>query len=284
MSSTSQGKVAFQGELGAYSQAACAKLAPDLAPQPCATFEDVFALAQSGEAACAVLPVENSLAGRVADVHHLLPDAGLAITAEYFMPIRHQLLAPRGSSLGTLKRVRSHPMALGQCRLEMRRLGLQMVSASDTAGAAREIAELNDPTEGALASALAGQIYGLAVVKADIADAAHNTTRFLRLEKSLASPDFMQPALTSIVFTVRNVPAALYKALGGLATNSVNILRIESHQSHGFRVARFFVDIDGRPEARNVALALDELRFFSSEFNILGVYPADPYRVGELRG
>lgn len=247
---------------------------------PCASFEDAFAAVREGQARYAMIPVENSLAGRVADVHHLIPESGLYIIGERFVPIRHQLLGLPGATLSALKSVRSHPQALGQCRKLLRELGVKAEKAADTAGAAREVAGLGDKSVGALASSLAGEIYGLDVLKADLADAAHNTTRFLVFarEQAHAGPD-SGPCMTSFMFRVRNVPAALYKALGGFATNGVNMTKLESYIEGGaFSAAMFFSEIEGHPEHRPVQLALEELGFFSTSLEILGVYPADPYR------
>jgi len=273
-------KIAYQGEPGANSHIACKATFPDHEPMPCATFEDAFAAVSEGEAALAMIPIENSIAGRVADVHHLVPDAGLYVIGEHFMPIRYDLVGPRGATLDTLKRVRSHIQTIGQCRNTLRRLGLTGMTTSDNAGAAREVAELNDPSEGALAPPLAAQIYGLDVLKSDIADAAHNTTRFLIFspEPDDAEPE-AGPCITTFVFRVRNIPAALYKGLGGFATNGVNMTKLESYQLNGmFSATQFYADIEGHPSDRNVRLAIEELQFFSSHLKILGVYPADPFR------
>jgi prephenate dehydratase len=274
--------IAFQGEPGAYSHQAARAAYPDLTPLPCPTFEDAFAAVQEGTASLAMIPIENSLAGRVADVHHLLAEAELYIIAERFEPIRHQLMGLKGACLEALKRVRSHPMALGQCRRLTRRLGLLPVKTADTAGAAREIVAMQDPEEGALASKLAADIHGLDILMPDVADAPHNATRFVVLSKT---PDDAEPeagpCITSFVFRVRNVPAALYKAMGGFATNGVNMTKLESYQLDGsFTATQFYADIEGHPSDRSVRLALEELQFFSSHLRILGVYPADPFRKG----
>ncbi len=227
-----------------------------------------------------MIPVENSLAGRVADVHHLIPDSGLFIIGERFVPIRHQLLGLPEATLAGLTHVRSHPQALGQCRKLLRELGLAAVKTADTAGAAREVKELGDARMGALASSLAGELHGLKVLKADVADAGHNTTRFLIFarEQEEAAAD-NGPCMTSFVFRVRNVPAALYKALGGFATNGVNMTKIESYIEGGaFAAAMFYCEVEGHPAQRSVELAFEELRFFSTSLKILGVYPADPFR------
>ncbi|MBN8606025.1 MAG: prephenate dehydratase [Caulobacterales bacterium] len=273
-------RISFQGEPGANSHIAAKEAFPDMETLACASFEDAFAAVSEGEARYAMIPVENSVAGRVADVHHLIPESGLFIIGEHFVPIRHQLLGLPGATLESLTHVRSHPQALGQCRKHLRVLGVEAVKTADTAGAAREIAELGDAKIGALASSLAAEIYGLQILKADIADAAHNTTRFLVFsrEPQDAAPD-SGPCMTSFVFRVRNVPAALYKALGGFATNSVNMTKLESYIEGGaFSAAMFFCEVEGHPEDRNVRLALEEASFFSTTLKVLGVYPAAAYR------
>ncbi|MCG8529047.1 MAG: prephenate dehydratase, partial [Desulfovibrionales bacterium] len=228
----------------------------------------------------AMLPIENSVAGRVADIHHLMPESGLHIIGEFFLPISHQLVAPRGATLETLKTVQSHVMALGQCRETLRNLDLKAVVGPDTAGSAREIAEANDITQGALASDLAAEIYGLDILKANVEDHAHNTTRFVimsREDRRASANNGL--VVTTFVFKVRNVPAALYKAMGGFATNGVNMTKLESYQLDGqFFATQFYADVEGHPDERPLALALEELAFFSTELKILGVYPAHPYR------
>ena len=275
-------KISFQGELGANSHIACKAAYPDMEPLPCPSFEDAFGAVSEGDAALAMIPIENSLAGRVADVHHLLPEGKLFIVGEHFVPIRHQLMAPKGATLEGLKRVHSHIQALGQCRQTLRAMGLKAVTAADTAGAAREIAELASPEDGALASRLAAEVYELDILKHDVADARHNTTRFIVLAPT---PDDAEPedgpCVTSFVFRVRNVPAALYKAMGGFATNGVNMTKLESYQIDGtFTATQFYADVDGHPSDRGVRLALEELQFFSSELKVLGVYKAAPFRLG----
>ena len=273
-------RISFQGEPGANSHIACRDVYPRLEPMACPSFEDAFAAVSEGQAKYAMIPIENSVAGRVADVHHLIPESGLYVVGERFVPLKHQLLGLAGATLGDLKSVRSHPQAIGQCRKFLREAGLEPVKTADTAGAAREVAELGDKSVGALASALAGEIYGLQVLKADVADAAHNTTRFLvfaREAENAAPGD--GPCMTSFVFRVRNVPAALYKALGGFATNGVNMTKLESYLEDGsFNAAMFYAEVEGHPADRGVGLALEELRFFSSSLDILGSYRADPFR------
>ena len=274
-------KIAFQGELGANSDEACREHFPDHEATPCATFEDAFEAVRSQACALALIPVENSIAGRVGDVHHLLPNSGLKIIGERFKPIRFQLMVNRGVKLEAVETVASHVMALGHCRKAIRDLGLRAEIASDTAGAARALAEHPDPRRAAIAPALAAELYGLDIVKRDIEDEHHNTTRFfvMTADPSPAPPPKDSPCVTSFVFRVRNVPAALYKALGGFATNGVNMTKLESYMEGGtFTATVFFADVEGRPEDANLTLALEELGFFSERIEILGVYPADPYR------
>ncbi len=273
-------KVAFQGEPGANSHLACHSLYPDHEALPQPTFEDVFQAVSEGRALYGLIPIENSLAGRIADIHHLLPESGLYIVGEHFQPIHHQLMAPSGAKLQGLKSVMSQAPALGQCRKIIRALGLKVITGPDTAGSARLVAEANDPTEAALASTLAAEIYGLEILKANVEDEPHNTTRFLVMAREPREmPSEGEPAITTFVFRVRNVPAALYKALGGFATNGVNMTKLESYQLGGSFVAtQFYADVEGHPEDRNVRLALEELEFFTSYLKILGVYPAHPFR------
>ncbi len=272
--------IAYQGEPGSNSHIACRSAFPDWEAIPRPTFEGVLAAVEEGEAELAMIPVENSVAGRVADIHHLLPRSDLYIVGEHFERVRHQLLALPGAKLSDLRRVHSHTMALGQCRRVIQKLGLQPVPDADTAGAARMVAERGDPTEAAIASELAAEVYGLEIVKADIEDADHNTTRFLilsaRPERALPGEG---PIITTFIFRVRNVPAALYKALGGFATNGVNMTKLESYQLGGtFNATMFYADIEGHPEDRPVRLAFEELNFFTSHVRILGVYEASPFR------
>jgi prephenate dehydratase len=275
-------KIAFQGEPGAFSEQACVSFASDYAPLPCATFEAALEAVSSRRAERAMLPVENSLAGRVADIHHLLPQTDLHIVAEHFLPVRHQLLARPGTRLEDLKVVKSHAMALGQCRGIIAELGLRPEMAGDTAGAARLLAESGRPDEAVIASARAAEIYGLDILKANVEDAGHNTTRFLEMAREPQDPDPKGgPVVTSFVFQVRNIPAALYKALGGFATNGVNMTKLESYQLDGaFTATMFYADIEGHPEHEPVRLALEELSFFSTSLKILGVYPAARERRG----
>ncbi|MFK8253789.1 prephenate dehydratase [Ancylobacter terrae] len=273
--------IVFQGEPGANSHIACREAYPDHVPVPCATFEDAFAALQNGEADLGMIPIENSVAGRVADIHHLMPTSGLNIIAEFFLPLSHQLMATPGASLATVKSAQSHVMALGQCRNIIRKLGLTAVVGADTAGSAREIAEAADPARAAIASRLAAEIYGLDILAENIEDEAHNTTRFIVLSREADwAPSGNGPTVTTFVFRVRNVPAALYKGLGGFATNGVNMTKLESYQLDGeFFATQFYADVEGHPDDRPLALALEELAFFSKELRILGVYPAHAYRL-----
>ena len=278
--------IAFQGAPGAYSDLACRRVHPELKTLPCAAFEDAFAAVRDGQALMAMIPVENSVAGRVADVHHLLPDSGLHIVGEHFERVNHHLLAPKGATLAGLKTVRSHVHALSQCRNLIRELGVKAVVAADTAGAAREVAERGDLSVAAIASELAGEIYGLVSLRQNIEDAEHNTTRFLILSKDVRwAPAESGLIVTSFVFEVRNVPAALYKALGGFATNGVNMTKLESYMRGGrFTATQFWSDVEAHPHDRSLHLALEELRFFSKALRIVGVYPGHPYRRQATQG
>jgi prephenate dehydratase len=275
-------RIAFQGEPGANSHIACREAYPNYEPLPCATFEDAFAAVRSGRAALAMIPIDNSVAGRVADIHHLMPASRLHIVAEWFLPVQHQLMALKGATLKTIKTVESHVHALGQCRNIIRKLGVKAVVAADTAGAAREVAEAGDISRAALATKLAARIYGLKILKKDVADQAHNTTRFVVLarEPKWASRKEKR-VVTTFVFEVRNIPAALYKALGGFATNGVNMTKLESYMVDGsFSATQFYADVQGHPKQRGLELALEELEFVSQpkSLRILGVYPASRFR------
>ena len=275
-------KIVFQGEAGANSHLAIQEVAPKAIAVPCPTFEDCFAAVNKGEADLAMIPIENSVAGRVADIHHLLPTSGLHIIGEHFLPIHFQLMAVKGAALKDIKSVHSHIHALGQCRKIIRKHGWKAVVEGDTAGAAREIAELGDRTRAALAPRIAAKIYSLEILKENVEDEAHNTTRFIVLsKKDERAPAGKGPVVTTFVFRVRNVPAALYKAMGGFATNGVNMTKLESYQLDGqFTATQFYADVDGHPSDRPLQLALEELAFFTTETRILGVYPASPLRKG----
>lgn len=273
-------RIAFQGELGAYSHQACRETYPELEALPCRTFEDAMEAVRSGGADLAMLPVENSTFGRVADIHHLLPRSGLHILAEAFVRVHINLLALPGTPLSGIVSARSHPMLLGQCRAWLERHGIARVTGADTAGSAREVADAGEPAMAALASELAGEIYGLEVLARHIEDEGNNTTRFLVMSATPdATPRGAHGMMTSFVFQVRNIPAALYKAMGGFATNGVNMTKLESYMVGGsFSATQFYADIEGHPEDPNVRLALEELDYFTSEITMLGVYPADPGR------
>jgi prephenate dehydratase len=272
--------MAFQGELGANSHIAIREAYPSYEPLPCRTFEDALNAISAGDAELGMIPIENSLAGRVADIHHLMPTAGLHIVAEWFLPIRNQLMAPKGATLGGVELVESHVMALGQCRNFLRNLGVKTLVAADTAGAAREVAERGDKTRAAIASKLAAEIYGLDILAPDIEDESHSTTRFLVLSRDHRwAPADQGPVITTFVFQVRNIPAALYKAMGGFATNTVNMTKLESYMIEGnFFATQFYADVEGHPDDRGLKLALEELKFFSEKLSILGVYPAHRFR------
>ncbi|MBI1246030.1 MAG: prephenate dehydratase [Alphaproteobacteria bacterium] len=273
-------RIAFQGVPGAYSHLACRAAHPELEPLPCASFEDAFDAVRRGRAALAMIPIENSVAGRVAEIHHLIPEAGLHIVGEHFQRVNHHLLAPRGATLKTIRTVQSHVQALDQCRETMKKLGLKRVVGADTAGSAAEIARAGDLTRAAIASSLAGEIYGLKSLRKDLEDAEHNTTRFVVLsKKSVIADPRKGPAVTTFVFRVKNRPAALYKAMGGFATNGVNMTKLESYMMGGrFTATQFYADVEGHPADRSLALALEELGFFSDMVRVIGVYPAHPYR------
>jgi len=288
MTATKRQKIAYQGEPGANSHLACRDSFPKMEPRACPTFEDALAAVKGGEARLAMIPIENSVAGRVADIHHLLPASGLFIVGEWFLPIHHQLMAPRGAKLADIKTVESHVHALGQCRRIIRKLGIKPIVSGDTAGSARIVAERGDKNCASIASRLAADIYGLDILAEDVEDETHNTTRFVVLarEEKWAEKG-SGPLVTTFVFRVRNLPAALYKALGGFATNGVNMTKLESYMVDGeFFATQFYADVDGHPDDRGLAFALEELKFFSREFRIVGVYPAQPFRetFGEKQG
>jgi prephenate dehydratase len=274
------GKIAFQGEPGAYSHQACRETHPGMEAIPCRTFEDVIETVRAGRADLAMLPVENSTYGRVADIHSLLPESGLNIVDEAFVRVHINLLAIPGTPLREVKNAMSHTVLLGQCRDFLREHGIKPMVGADTAGSAKIVAEMKEPSLGALASELAGEIHGLDVLARHIEDHDKNTTRFLLMSRE---PDFKRRGkgkmMTSFVFRVRNIPAALYKAMGGFATNGVNMTKLESYMVNGsFTATQFYADIEGHPDDRNVQLALEELDYFTSDMRLLGVYPADPQR------
>lgn len=277
------GVIAFQGMPGAYSDLACRSAYPGWTTLPCPSFEAAMAAVREGRAALAMLPCENSLAGRVPDIHRLLPDSGLFVVGEHYQRVEHCLLAHKGATLEGLKRAHSHPVALGQVLNLLRERGLEPVIEADTAGAAKLLAEKPSLEDAAIASSLAGEIYGLEILLRNVEDAAHNTTRFYVMSRQPAPPvvDAVN-TVTTFVFRVRNIPAALYKALGGFATNGVNMTKLESYMLDGhFTATQFLCDVDGHPEHPGLKRALEELAFFSRELRVLGSYPAHPYRLGQ---
>ncbi len=280
MASTPPPVIAFQGQPGAYSDLACRSAYPKLKTLPCPSFDDAFAAVQRGRARLAMIPIENSTAGRVADAHHLMPNAGLHIIGEWFQPVHHQLLAVKGATLKTIKTVQSHVQALDQCRAASRKLGLKRIVGADTAGSAAEIAKAADPTRAALASSLAGKIYGLTTLAKDFEDNHHNTTRMLVLSRTPLMPRRgTAKIITTFLFEVRNVPAALYKVMGGFATNGVNMTKLESYMLGGaFTATQFYADVEGHPADPALARALEELEFFAKNLKILGVYPSSRSR------
>ena len=269
-------KVAFQGEPGAFSHAAVHALFPADEALPCATFVDTIASVQKGVADRGVVPVENSLYGRITDIYHLLPDSGLFITGEHFLRVEMNLLGVPGARLSDITHVQSLSVALGQCRKFIQKHGLKTINAVDTAGSAREVAEKGDKHLAAIASRFAAEVYGLDLLAENIEDASHNTTRFLVISRTPEEPARAgEKVKTTFVFRVRNVPAALYKAMGGFATNGVNMTKLESYMLDGsFTATQFYADIEGHPSDRSVQLAFEELQFFTDQFHVLGVYPA----------
>ena len=268
-------KIAFQGELGAYSHMACKACYPDMEVVPCPSFEDALAAVSNKKARLAMIPIENSTAGRVADIHTLLPGSGLFITGEHFESIRHCLLATTDADETSLRTVTSHVQALGQCRKNLRAMGLAREPFADTAGSAKYVAAKGDNSIAGIASELAAEVYGLKIVRRDIQDEGNNTTRFVILSRApLDYSEIEGPVMTSFTFEVRNIPAALYKALGGFATNSVNMTKLESYyESDSFKVSEFYADIVGHEGMANVARAMEELRFHTKRVRLLGTYP-----------
>ncbi len=273
-------RIAFQGALGAYSEEACRAARPNMTPHPCSTFEDMIGAVRSNEADLAMVPVENSTYGRVADIHRLLPDSGLHIVEEAFIRVRISLMALPKAKLQDIKKVRAHMVLLPQARSFLETHGIEPIAAADSAGAASKLAETQDLTCGVLASQLAAETYGLNILASNIEDHGHNTTRFLIMSRK---PDLTKRGtnkmMTTFVFQVRNISAALYKAMGGFATNGVNMLKLESYMLGGsFTATQFYADVEGHPDDANVRRALEELDYFSTDIKILGVYPAHPHR------
>jgi len=272
--------IAFQGEPGAYSHQACIQARPNHTPLPCRTFEDAIEAVRKGQAELAMLPVENSTYGRVADIHQLLPASGLHIIDETFVRVHINLLAPKGTKLDQVKSAMSHTVLLGQCREFLAKHGIHRITGADTAGSAQHIAEENNPELAALASELAGDIYGLDIIARHIEDHDQNTTRFLLMSRDIdLKPRGKAGMVTSFIFRVRNIPAALFKAMGGFATNGVNMTKLESYMVGGsFTATQFYAEIEGHPDDKNVQLAMEELEYFTDMIELLGVYPADPQR------
>jgi len=272
-------KIAFQGTNGSHSDMACRKAYPYLTPLPCPLFEDAFSAVEEEKADFAMIPIENSLVGRVAEIHNILPHTDLHIVGEYFHTVHHSLLAPKGATIEKIKEIYSHPQALLQCKKALRDMSISTLIRPDTAIAAKEVAELNDPTKAALASDLASELYGLEILKKNMEDDEGNTTVFIIASKKPLDIENDQHILTSIIFTVKNIPSALYKAIGGFATNGINVLKLESYLPPSPSAnAQFFITFEGNPMAQNVKYALEELGFYCKRIKILGVYNADPVR------
>jgi prephenate dehydratase len=285
MNADAADKIAFQGELGANSEIACRDVYPGMTPVPCPAFEDAFNMVENGAAGLAMIPIENTIAGRVADIHHLLPESDLHIVGEYFLPIRFHLMGLPGTQTDDIRSVHTHIHALGQCRNIIREHRWEGVVAGDTAGGARQVASAGDKSRAAIAPELAAELYGLEIIRRDIADVDTNVTRFVVLSKSPVMPERETPdqlMMTTFVFRVRNIPAALYKAMGGFATNGVNMTKLESYQLGGkFFATQFYADIEGHPDDDNVKLAFEEIGFFSDHFRVLGVYKGADFRSGQ---
>ena len=274
-------KIAFQGVPGAYSHMACQAVKPDMEPVPCASFETMLTEVQEGRANLAMVPVENSTAGRVADIHHLLPSSGLYIIGEHFHRVNHHIMAPRGATLDGLTHVHSHAQGLAQCRERIRKLGLSPVMHPDTAGAAKDVGAAGDPTVGAIASRLAAEIYDLDILFESAEDDEHNTTRFLLMSATPELPERGGAMMTTLVFQLRSVPAALYKALGGFATNGINLTKLESYIRAGVaEQAQFYMDVQAHIDDPAMQNAMEELCFYCTkdEVHVLGTYPASPAR------
>ena len=271
---------AFQGINGAYSEQAGKNVFPEAKSVPCATFEEMFACVRDGKADIALVPIENSQAGRVADTQRLIPDSDLNIIGEYFLEVRHNLLAIPGAKINDIKRIHSHEQGIAQCRNKIIKLNKEMVIAADTAGSAKKISELNKKEDAAIASALAAEIYNLEILEANFQDAQYNVTRFLIMSKNKSSIESNEnDLLTTLVFVVRSIPASLYKCLGGFASNGINITKLESYiHPQGFDVAQFYIDFEGHPDDKSVKLAFEEMKFFCKEIKVLGVYKKSEFR------
>ena len=275
-------KIVYQGEPGAYSHLACSQFYPDHEPLACPSFAKAFAQVRSGEAHCAMIPVENTVAGRVSDIYHLLTEGGLHIIGERYLPVHHQLLGVRGTKLSDIQNARSHHMALGQVRNFLTEHGIDAIADVDTAGAARKVAVNGDKSVAAVASRLSAETYGLDILASDIEDASHNTTRFIILADTPVLPEIGTPSVSSFVFKVRSVPSALYKALGGFASNGLNLTKLESYMVGGsFKAAQFYADVEGHIDSPAMKNALEELAFFSENITHLGTYPMDDARLAK---
>lgn len=278
---SSENTIAFMGVAGANADLACRQACPYMDTLPCASFEDVFEAVATGRAQLGMIPIENSQAGRVAEIHNLLPRTNLHIVGEFFQHIEHQLVAPKGATLETVKDVYSHPQALMQCRNHLRELKLESHPYSNTAQAAKDVAHWNDKSKAAIASPLAAELYGLTVLKEHLQDSNDNTTVFIIISKTPADPNHeKERVITTLLFTIRNIPAALYKSLGGFATNGVNVVKLESYIPGGLKneAAQFFLSFEGHPDQKHVQRALEELGFFCKKVQVLGVYSADKKR------
>lgn len=274
--------IVYQGEPGAYSHLACSQFYPKHAAQACQSFSEAFEAVRSGQAQLAMIPVENTVAGRVSDIYHLLPEGGLFIVGERYLPVHHQLLGVKGASLANIRTARSHHMALGQVRKFMSAQKITPLVDTDTAGAARKVAEAGDMSVAAVASKLAAETYGLDILAPDVQDADHNTTRFIVLSETAETPDTSVPSVSSFVFKLRSVPSALYKALGGFASNGLNLTKLESYMVGGsFTAAQFYADVEGHIHAPAMQNALEELAFFSESITHLGTYPMDDVRLSK---
>ena len=270
----------FQGLKGAYSELAGKNLFPKAESFSCATFEDMFEQVRIGKVDAAMVPIENSLAGRVADTQRLIPDSDLKITSEYFLEVNHNLIGIKGAKISDIKRIHSHEQGIAQCREKIIKLKKEMVVAADTAGSAKKILKLQNKEDAAIASELASKIYGLEILESNFQDSHNNVTRFLIMSSENNNISFNDKDLiTTLVFTVRSIPAALYKCLGGFASNGINITKLESYvHPQGFDVAQFYIDFEGHPEQKSVKFALEEMKFFCKHMNILGVYKKSEFR------
>ena len=271
---------AFQGVNGAYSEQAGKNVFPEAKSLPCSTFEEMFACVRNNKADIALVPIENSQAGRVADTQRLIPDSDLNIIGEYFLEVRHNLLAIPGAKINDIKKIHSHEQGIAQCRNNIIRLNKEMIIAADTAGSAKKISELNKKEDAAIASVLAAEIYNLDILEENFQDAEYNVTRFLIMSKNKSSIESNESdLLTTLVFVVRSIPASLYKCLGGFASNGINITKLESYiHPQGFDVAQFYIDFEGHPDNKSVKLAFEEMKFFCKEIKVLGVYKKSEFR------